>query len=183
MQRLRHLLALLLLLAAGLPDRALAADLPLERIQLPPGFSIALWARVDNPREMALGRTGADGGTLFVGSSRAGKVHAVRFDGAFKVKEVKAIASGLRMPDRRRLQGRQSLRLGGQPHPALRRHRAAPRPTARAGAWSPTSFPPRRHHGWKFIAFGPDGKLYVPVGAPCNICEPDPDALRAASRA
>jgi glucose/arabinose dehydrogenase len=29
------------------------------------------------------------------------------------------------------------------------------------------------HHGWKFIAFGPDGKLYVPTGAPCNICEPD----------
>ena len=34
-------------------------------------------------------------------------------------------------------------------------------------------FPKETHHGWKFIAFGPDGKLYVPVGAPCNICEPD----------
>jgi glucose/arabinose dehydrogenase len=33
------------------------------------------------------------------------------------------------------------------------------------------SFPDDRHHGWKFIAFGPDGKLYVPIGAPCNICE------------
>ena len=37
------------------------------------------------------------------------------------------------------------------------------------------AFPERSHHGWKFIAFGPDGKLYVPVGAPCNICEPDPE--------
>jgi glucose/arabinose dehydrogenase len=37
------------------------------------------------------------------------------------------------------------------------------------------TFPSETHHGWKFIAFGPDGKLYVPVGAPCNICEPDPD--------
>ena len=37
--------------------------------------------------------------------------------------------------------------------------------------------PTERHHGWKFIAFGPDGKLYVPVGAPCNVCEePDPFA-------
>jgi glucose/arabinose dehydrogenase len=36
-------------------------------------------------------------------------------------------------------------------------------------------FPKDTHHGWKFIAFGPDGKLYVPVGAPCNICEPDPN--------
>ena len=33
------------------------------------------------------------------------------------------------------------------------------------------NFPSSRHHGWKYIAFGPDGKLYVPVGAPCNICE------------
>jgi glucose/arabinose dehydrogenase len=38
-----------------------------------------------------------------------------------------------------------------------------------------SSSPKDRHHGWKFIAFGPDGKLYVPVGAPCNICEPNPD--------
>jgi glucose/arabinose dehydrogenase len=36
-------------------------------------------------------------------------------------------------------------------------------------------YPMETHHGWKFIAFSPDGKLYVPVGAPCNICEPDPD--------
>ena len=33
--------------------------------------------------------------------------------------------------------------------------------------------PSDRHHGWKFIRFGPDGKLYVPVGAPCNVCERD----------
>lgn len=32
-------------------------------------------------------------------------------------------------------------------------------------------FPTDRHHGWKYIAIGPDGMLYVPVGAPCNICE------------
>src|SRR5690606_515291 len=32
-------------------------------------------------------------------------------------------------------------------------------------------FPTDRHHGWKFIAFGPDGRLYVPIGAPCNICD------------
>jgi glucose/arabinose dehydrogenase len=36
-------------------------------------------------------------------------------------------------------------------------------------------FPTETHHGWKFIAFGPDGKLYVPIGAPCNICDKDKD--------
>src|SRR5204862_2750035 len=39
-------------------------------------------------------------------------------------------------------------------------------------------YPTDGHHGWKFIAFGPDGRLYVPVGAPCNICEP-PGPLHA----
>ena len=32
--------------------------------------------------------------------------------------------------------------------------------------------PKEQHHNWKYVAFGPDGKLYVPFGAPCNICEP-----------
>ncbi|MEO8248949.1 MAG: PQQ-dependent sugar dehydrogenase [Burkholderiales bacterium] len=35
--------------------------------------------------------------------------------------------------------------------------------------------PPEQHHAWKYIKFGPDGKLYVPFGAPCNICEPPPE--------
>jgi glucose/arabinose dehydrogenase len=35
------------------------------------------------------------------------------------------------------------------------------------------TLPSDRHHGWKFISFGPDGLLYVPVGAPCNVCERD----------
>lgn len=44
------------------------------------------------------------------------------------------------------------------------------------------SFPKDRSHGWKFIRFGPDGLLYVPVGAPCNICEPDPNRYAAITR-
>lgn len=77
---------------------AAADDLPLDRIVLPPGFAIELWARVDDARQMALGRHGADGGTLFVGSMRAGKVHAVAFDGNFKPRRTTLVASGLTLP-------------------------------------------------------------------------------------
>jgi len=34
--------------------------------------------------------------------------------------------------------------------------------------------PSDTHHGAKYLGFGPDGRLYVPVGAPCNVCEPGP---------
>ena len=67
----RCLTALLALFSGAL----FAADLPLEQIKLPPGFSIEVWSRVDNPRQMALGRHDNTGGTLFVGSMQAGQVH------------------------------------------------------------------------------------------------------------
>ncbi|MDV7402702.1 hypothetical protein RZS08_65370, partial [Arthrospira platensis SPKY1] len=43
-------------------------------------------------------------------------------------------------------------------------------------------YPTDKHHGWKYIAFGPDGKLYVPVGAPCNICESENEVYAALTR-
>ncbi|WP_339696601.1 sorbosone dehydrogenase family protein [uncultured Roseivirga sp.] len=43
-------------------------------------------------------------------------------------------------------------------------------------------YPTDGHHGWKFIAFGPDGKLYVPVGAPCNVCESDKEVYASITR-
>ena len=143
--------------------------LPLEKIKLPKGFSIEVVARVESAREMALG----DQGTLFVGSMRAGKVYAIRFASASPAR-VFTVASGLQLPvgvafrdgslyvsavDRILRLDDIENRLGNPPLPIVVSDR----------------FPTDTHHGWKFIAFGPDGKLYVPVGAPCNICEPDPD--------
>jgi glucose/arabinose dehydrogenase len=43
-------------------------------------------------------------------------------------------------------------------------------------------YPTETHHGWKYIAFGPDGMLYVPVGAPCNICDPDDEIYASITR-
>jgi glucose/arabinose dehydrogenase len=160
-----------MLLAAVFSCAALAqrTALPLETIKLPPGFAIELFARVDNARGMALGTQG----TVFVGSTQAGKVYAVRVKpGA--APDIVTIASGLSMPvgvafrdgalyvssiDRVLRYDNIEQKLTSPPAPVV----------------VSDKFPKDTHHGWKFIAFGPDGKLYVPVGAPCNICEPDPN--------
>ena len=151
---------------------ATAADLPLERIKLPPGFAIELWARVDNARQMTLGRHDAQGGTVFVGSMRAGKVHAVRFSSDYAVQGISQVASGLQLPvgvaykDGSLYVSAVSRILR---YDDIEQHlNRAPAPVVVTD-----KLPSDTHHGWKFIAFGPDGKLYVPVGAPCNICAPD----------
>ncbi len=145
--------------------------LPVDQIRLPPGFTISVVARVPNARAMAMGARG----TLFVGSAAAGNVYAVFLPTSGSVDAVvRTIATGLREP------AGVAFRGGALYVSAIDRilrfddieHRLAnPKPpvVVRDG------FPTERHHGRKFIAFGPDGKLYVPVGAPCNICAPDPD--------
>jgi len=154
------------LMTFGWLAQAAADSLPLERLVLPPGFSIELFARVPNARQMALGKT-----TLFVGSMRAGKVYAIPLKGDRKPV---VIAEGLSLPvgvafrdgDLYVSAVSRILRL----RDIEARLNKPPRPeTVSSG------YPGDTHHGWKFIAFGPDGRLYVPVGAPCNSCEPDPD--------
>ena len=155
---------------------AVAAALPLESIKLPPGFAIELWARVDNARQMALGSTDEKGGLLYVGSRAAGKVHAVRFDASYRAGAVTRIADGLPMPSG--LAWKNGALYVAAVNRILRyddSDKRIDRPPTPVIVTD--SLPKDTHHGWKFIAFGPDGKLYVPVGAPCNICAPnDPHA-------
>jgi glucose/arabinose dehydrogenase len=165
----------MVLLALGSMAQAAAASaaLPLSRLELPPGFRIELFARVPNARQMALGTR-----TLFVGSMRAGKVYAVPLSNPAKPV---VIADGLEMPvgvafrdgDLYVSAVSRILRL----RDIEARLDAPPRPEVVSQA-----YPADTHHGWKFIAFGPDGKLYVPVGAPCNICEPAPDRYATITR-
>ncbi len=166
----------LAIFAMTLAVPAMAAEqLPLGRIKLPPGFAIELWARVDNARQMTLGRhgeNGSGGGTLFVGSMRAGKVHAVRYDANYRATQVIRLAEGLQLPVG------VAYRDGSLYVSAVSRilryddiERRLEHPPAPVVVTD--QLPKETHHGWKFIAFGPDGKLYVPVGAPCNICAPD----------
>jgi glucose/arabinose dehydrogenase len=164
------LVTIMLSLAMG--SGCSSAQLRPAEIRLPPGFSIAVYAAsVPGARSMALGARG----TLFVGSRSEGKVYAVvDRNGDHKADEVITIASGLRSPNG--VAFRDGALYVAEISRVLRfdnietRLADPPRPvTVNA------SFPDKSHHGWKFIRFGPDGRLYVPVGAPCNICdEKDP---------
>ncbi|HVL09703.1 MAG TPA: sorbosone dehydrogenase family protein [Burkholderiaceae bacterium] len=140
------------------------AALLLDRIKLPKGFQIEVYSdKVPGARAMTL----SPSGTLFVGSRAEGKVYALR-----PGEPVRIVASGLNMPagvafhdgalyasSVSRIVRLDDIerRLDNPPTPVVVTDR----------------FPTETHHGWKFIAFGPDGYLYVPVGAPCNVCERD----------
>lgn len=167
--------ALLVSLPLCWPGVALAAPAdPLAGIRLPPGFRIERLATVPSARAMAW----SPGGTLFVGS-RDGAVWAIT--GYGKVLHRYRLASDLDQPvgvafrdgDLYVSAVSRILRLRD-----IERRLAAPPPPEVVS----TAFPADRAHGWKFIAFGPDGQLYVPVGAPCNICAPDPDRYAVITR-
>lgn len=144
------------------------AEVQLDKIVLPPGFHIEVYAQgVENARQMALG----DRGTVFVGSRRAGKVWALTdADGDQRAETVRLIDKRLNMPsglafrdgslyvgavDRILRYDNIEARLDQPPEPVL----------------VTDALPDKEHHGWKYLRFGADGKLYIPVGAPCNICD------------
>lgn len=150
------------------------ATLPLEKIKLPAGFKIEVFAEVDNARSLAI----SPSGTVFVGNRNGDKVYAVKdTDGDYRADKKWVIASGLNMPNGvafkngdlyvaevskvTKYVGIES-KLNAPPKPVIINDQ----------------YPTETHHGWKYIAFGPEGKLYVPVGAPCNICDPE-DAIYA----
>jgi len=166
LHNLFHLSKSLLLLVALLVPLAAAAAPQLERIKLPPGFHIEAFATgVADARSMALGEQG----TLFVGTLGAGKVYAIRHEGG-RAREVLTIASGLTMPNG--VAVRDGALYVAEVSRISRFDAIESRLTAPPSAEVVfAGFPGEHEHGWKFIRFGPDGRLYVPVGAPCNVCE------------
>jgi glucose/arabinose dehydrogenase len=178
---MRHLIVLLIssLIVLFAANPILADPLPIETIRLPPGFTIEVYAdHVPNARGMALGKNG----TLFAGTRAQGDVYAViDKDGDHRADQVLTIASGLRMPVGVAFRNG-SLYVSAVDR-ILRFDEIEQRLTKPPSPVTITDLLPKdTHHGWKFIAFGPDGKLYVPVGAPCNICEPDPNRYAIISR-
>ncbi len=170
---LRSIATLVLLLPSwGCSEAVSGRDQQLSLIKLPPGFKIEIFAdNIPGARSLARG----DNGTVFVGTRGKGRVYAiVDRNGDFHADSVYTIASGLYMPNGVAMRGgnlyvaevNRVIRFDD-----IEAHLADPPKPIVVN----DKFPSDSHHGWKFIRFGPDGKLYVPVGAPCNVClEDDP---------
>jgi len=150
---------------AGKLTATKAADVPLGKIKLPPGFKVEVWAdSVPGSRVIAQG----DGGKYYVGTRPLGRVYEITDNGTTRTSRV--VIDKLDQPTVAYKDGAlyvmavdKVLRFDGiDKNPNV----------APIDLTAKFNLPPEKHHNWKFIAFGPDGKLYVPFGAPCNICEP-----------
>lgn len=146
-----------------------ASELPLDKLKVPAGFKVEVWVEgVPEARSLALG----DKGTVFVGNRNLSDVYAIVDRGGKR--EVKKIMSGLKSPngvvfnkgtlyiaERHRITRYDGIedRLDNPPEAKVVIDNLDP--TTQAG------------HFWKFLAMGPDGKLYFNVGAPGNIVMPN----------
>ena len=143
-------------------------DMPLNLIRLPAGFKIDLYAHnVPNARSMVL----TPAGTLFVGTRNAGKVYAVQDrNGDFQADAITIVANGLNMPNG--VAFKNGALYVAEVSRILRYDNIEQQLESPPRAVIVRDdFPDDKHHGWKYIAIGPDDMLYVPVGAPCNVCE------------
>lgn len=160
----------LTLLYAGLSnaDSGVAAVLPY--LHLPDGFKITLYAdHVPNARTLALG----DEGVVYVGTRQSGGIYALQdSDHDGKVDKQYTLAKDLVMPNGVAYKDgslyvaevNRILRF-----PDITKHLDNPgKPVVVYD-----KLPNKTHHGWKFLRFGPDNKLYTAVGAPCNVCAPE----------
>ena len=162
---MRNLTGLALLWGILIAPLCAAVELDLDDIELPKGFVIEEYANVPNARSLALG----DHGVVYVSNRRKDSVYAVVPRGDANPQVLKII-SGLEMPNgiayyagdlyvaemTRILRYRNVReRLNSMPVPEVLN----------------VAMPAERHHGWRDIGIGPDGMLYVAVGAPCNVCD------------
>ncbi|HNR74617.1 MAG TPA: sorbosone dehydrogenase family protein [Cyclobacteriaceae bacterium] len=159
-------------------QETLPNDSIVSKLKLPPGFSISVFAEVENARSLAL----SPAGIVYVGNRTEDKVYAVQdTDGDFVADKKWILASGLNMPN--------GVAFHDGDLFVAEVNRILKYEDIESKLDNPgepvvvyDKLPTETHHGWKYIAFGPDGKLYVPVGAPCNICEPKGEIYAAIHR-
>lgn len=159
------------ILLAAFAASTWAKDPPaIEKLRVPAGFHVTVYsADVPNARALALGSKG----TVFVGSRSAGKVYALSdADHDGRAEKSRVIATGLNMPVGVAFHNG-DLYISAVSQILALRDIEEHLDQAPGLEMVVSDLPSETHHGWKFIAFGPDGKLYVPIGAPCNICDRD----------
>lgn len=138
--------------------------LALDDISLPPGFSIEEYADVPNARSLALG----ENGTLFVANRRGRSVYAVVADGSGT--RTIELAGGMNAPNGIAFH-EGDLYVAEIERVTRYADIEAHLENVPDGEELDIELPSERHHGWRYIAFGPDGKLYIAIGAPCNVCD------------
>lgn len=155
-------------LTTALAGPSISAAPDLSKLRMPEGFTIrTLTTEAENARQMAL----AADGTLYVGTLRAGLVYAIPDALTAEAPEVITIARGLTMPSGLAMRG-DDLYVAALNRVLRFADIGAQLAEGKEATYEVVtdSLPDHRHHGWKYVKFGPDGQLYVPVGAPCNIC-------------
>ncbi|MCF8464011.1 MAG: sorbosone dehydrogenase family protein [Flavobacteriales bacterium] len=170
---------LFLVILLSISARAQKIQDMLHLIKLPEGFKIELYAtEVENARSLAQGPKGV----IFVGSRNEGKVYAVvDEDGDWKSDKTYVLAEGLNQPNGVAYRDG-DLYIAEISAVSVMRgidDKLANPPNMQTIR---DDFPTEKHHGWKYIAFGPDGKLYVPIGAPCNICLSEDERFASITR-
>jgi glucose/arabinose dehydrogenase len=152
------------------PTAAPADKLPVTKLKLPSGFKAEVWS-TGHPgaRTMVLGSKG----TMFMGTRLIGRVYAItNKDGK---REAKVIIQGLTQPNG--LAFKDGALYVFAINKVFRYDNIEDKldnPGTPVELTDKFNLPPEIHHNWKYVAFGPDGKLYVQVGANCNICEVNP---------
>ncbi len=155
------------------------SGLPLHQIRLPPGFEISVYAGdVANARSLAV----SPSGKLFVSSKEAGNVYVVEDTNKDNRTDKKwtIVSSGMKQPN--------GVALKDGDLYVAEISKVWKFPKVESNLDNPVKelffdqYPNKEHHGWKYISFGPDGHLYVPVGAPCNICESKEEVFASITR-
>lgn len=151
---------------AGRNTETPAAEIPIGKLKLPKGFAVEIWATgMPGGRAMARG----DSGKIYMGTRGLGRVYEVTDEGSRRTSRV--VVDKLTQPAGVAMHDGslyvfaidKVLRFDGiEKNPDVQP----------VDLTEKFNLPKEQHHNWKYIAFGPDGKLYVPFGAPCNICEP-----------
>jgi glucose/arabinose dehydrogenase len=149
---------------AGKMTVTAAADIPINKLKLPPGFKAEIWATgMPGARAMARG----DNGKIYIGTRGIGRVYEVTDAGGARTSRV--VVDKLTQPAG--VEFRNGALYVMAIDKVLRFDGIANNPTvAPVDMTAAFNLPKEPHHNWKYIRFGPDGKLYVPFGAPCNIC-------------